>query len=67
MSEKADKIIKTISMTLMVLCILAMLFISVKFLITSIHRQLVLREKLENYRETDKKLQKQKKDLDESK
>jgi len=67
MSEKTNNIIIAISKTVMLLCVLAMIFFSVSFFIASVHRQRVLQEKLEHYREVDKKLRKQIKDLDKSK
>lgn len=56
MSEKLSNFIIVVCKTLMLLCVLAMIFFSVSFFITSVHRQRVLREKLEHYREVDRLL-----------
>ena len=56
MSEKLSNFIIVICKTLMLLCVLAMIFFSVSFFITSVHRQRILQEKLEHYREVDRLL-----------
>jgi len=67
MSEKTNNIIIAISKTVILLCVLAMLFFSVSFSIASIRRQRIYQKKMEHYREVDKKFKKQRKDLDNSK
>lgn len=54
MTEKLSNIIMAICKTVMLLCVLAMIFFSVSFFITSRHRQRVFNEKLEHYRKADR-------------